>query len=137
LGGFSEPKRLLDGQAARAFEGGLVRETITPEAVAKAMIAPRAFTGSVDQRIGAYLAETGAQVVPLYEMEKAGGMKPGDPRGTAFAAKQIGIGASELRDLIVMAWQASDKQSVGWRPVPLADVLSGKVDPYPAFYSID
>ena len=36
-----------------------------------------------------------------------------------------------------MAWRGADKQTVGWRPIPLADILSGKVDPYPALYAID
>jgi hypothetical protein len=120
------------------FEGALVRQSITQADVEKAMTPLRATDGGVDiQQVGAYLAGAGAQVGPLYELEKAGGMKPGDPRGAAFAKRQIGIGASELRDMIVMAWRAADKQSVGWRPIPLSDIVSGKVDPYSAFYAID
>ncbi|HEX3364668.1 S1/P1 Nuclease [Phenylobacterium sp.] len=120
------------------FEGALVRQSVTQADVDKAMTPLRAADGGVDiQLVGAYLAATGAQAVPLYELEKAGGMKPGDPRGAAFATRQIAIGASELRDMIVMAWRGADSQTVGWRPVPLADILSGKVDPYNAFYAID
>jgi hypothetical protein len=120
------------------FEGAMVRQSISQADVDKAMTPLHVVEGGVDiQLVGAYLAATGAQVIPLYEMEKAGGMKPGDPRGPAFATRQIAIGASELRDLIVMAWQNADKQTVGYRPVPLADILSGKVDPYNAFYAID
>lgn len=119
------------------FEGALVRQGVTLEAVEKAMAPLNVTPDPIDPRIGAYLAATHAQVVPLYELEKAGGLKPGDPRGPAFATRQIAIGASELRDLIVMAWKGADKQSVGWRPIPLGDILSGKVDPYNAFYAID
>jgi hypothetical protein len=120
------------------FEGVLVRQSVTQADVDKAMSPLRVFEAGVDiQHIGAYLAATGAQVVPLYELEKAGGLKAGDPRGAAFATHQIAIGASELRDLVATAWKAADNQSVGWRPVPLADILSGKVDPYNAFYAID
>jgi len=120
------------------FEGALVRQSITQADVEKAMAPLHALDGGVDiQHTSAYLAATGALVVPLYEMEKAGGMKAGDPRGPAFATKQIAVGASELRDMIVMAWRGADKQTVGWRPIPLADILSGKVDPYSAFYAID
>lgn len=120
------------------FEGALVRQSVTQADVDKAMTPLRFPDAGTDiQHVGAYLAATGAQVVPLYELEKAGGLKPGDKRGAAFAARQIGLGASELRDLIVIAWRASDKQTVGWRPIPLADILSGKVDPYAAFYAID
>ncbi len=119
------------------FEGALVRQGVTPEGIAKDMTPLKPIDGPVEKHIGAYLAATGAQVAPLYELEKAGGLKPGDPRGPAFATRQIAIGASELRDMIVAAWQAADSQSVGWRPVPLADILSDKVDPYNAFYAID
>ncbi|MCW5761531.1 MAG: S1/P1 Nuclease, partial [Phenylobacterium sp.] len=77
------------------------------------------------------------EVVPLYEMEKAGGMAPGDPRGPAFAAGRLAAGASELRDVIVEAWRASGARQVGWKPVAVKDVLAGKVDPYPALYGID
>ena len=120
------------------FEGGLVRQSVTQADVDKAMAPLRVVESGVDiHEVGAYLAATGAQVVPLYELEKAGGLKAGDPRGAAFATRQIAIGASELRDLIVMAWRGADKQSVGYRPIPLADILSGKTDPYNAFYAID
>jgi hypothetical protein len=120
------------------FEGALVRQSITQADVERAMTPLHAVEGGVDiQLTGAYLAATGAGVVPLYELEKAGGLKPGDPRGPAFATKQIAIGASELRDMVVMAWRGADKQTVGWRPIPLADILSGKVDPHSAFYAID
>ena len=34
-------------------------------------------------------------------------------------------------------YEVADKQSVGWRPVPVADIVSGKTDPYNAFYAID
>lgn len=120
------------------FEGALVRQSITQADVEKAMTPLHAVDGGLDiLAVGAYLAAAGGQVIPLYEMEKAGGLKSGDPRGAAFATRQIAIGASELRDLLVMAWRAADRQTVGWRPIPLADILFGKVDPYSAFYAID
>jgi hypothetical protein len=120
------------------FEGALVRQGITLPEVEKAMRPLAATDAGVDMaHVGAYLAASAAQTIPLYEMEKAGGLKPGDPRGKALALRQMGVGASELRDLIVTAWRAADKQSVGWRPVPVADIVSGKTDPYASLYSID
>ena len=59
------------------------------------------------------------------------------PLPKTVATKQIAIGASELRDMIVSAWKTADGLSVGWKPVPLADILAGKTDPYNAFYAID
>ena len=93
-----------------------MRQSITQADVDKAMTPLHPIDTGLDiQQVGAYLAATGALVVPLYELEKAGGLKAGDPRGPAFATKQIAIGASELRDLIVMAWRGADKQTVGYR----------------------
>jgi hypothetical protein len=76
-------------------------------------------------------------VIPFYEMEKAGGLAPGDPRGTAFAVDRLAAGASELRDVVVEAWRASANRTVGWKPIAVQDVLAGRIDPYPALYGID
>jgi hypothetical protein len=131
-GGYSTSR-----QFHSAFEGDLVKASVKLADVEAKMAPPRPPEGSMDQRVGAYLAATGAQVVPLYALEKAGGLAAGDPRGPAFATKQMAIGAAELRDLIVLAWRGADRQSVGWRPVPVADVLAGKVDPYTALSGVD
>ncbi|MFL5298360.1 MAG: S1/P1 Nuclease [Phenylobacterium sp.] len=136
-GDFPNPNGYSQAKLHAPFESDLVRDTVKLADVQAAMGPPRAVAGSMDQRIGGYLAATGAQVIPFYEMEKAGGLKPGDPRGKAFAVRQLGVGASELRDLIVLAWEASERQTVGWRPVAVTDVLAGKVDPYPALSGVD
>jgi hypothetical protein len=102
------------------------------------MPAPTTLAGPIEKQVSDYLAATGAQVVPFYAMEKAGGMAPGDPRGPAFATRQIAIGAGELRDLIAEAWKVSKGETVGWKPpVAVGDVLSGKIDPYTVLYSVD
>jgi hypothetical protein len=118
-------------------DGDLVFRRVNGAAV-DARIAPfRACNCPIEQRVPDYLRATQRQVIPLYELEKAGGLKPGEPRGPAFATQQLAVGASELRDLIVEAWRASIARSVGWRPVAVQDVLSGKVDPFPNLYGID
>lgn len=46
--------------------------------------------------------------------------------------------ALELRDEIVLAWRASDDDSVGYKPtIPIADIEVGKVDPYDSLYGGD
>jgi hypothetical protein len=114
-----------------------VQATVKPAAV-QAKVAPfHSCDCAIATRVAGYLAATGRLVVPFYQLEKAGGLSPGDPRGTALATQQLAVGASELRDLIVEAWRISGKQTVGWKPVAVADVEAGKVDPYPALYGID
>ena len=119
------------------FEGTLVHSSVRAEAVA-ARLAPYASCGcSIEQRTARYLAGTHRLVIPFYELEKAGGVRPGDPRGPAFARDQLARGASELRDLIVEAWRGSATEAVGWKPVQPADVAAGRVDPYPSLYGTD
>jgi len=119
------------------FEGDLVLAQVKPEAVAAKVTPLRLCDCPIEKRVADYLVATGGQVAPLYELEKAGGLAQGDPRGGAFATARIAVGASELRDVIVEAWRASLNSKVGWKPVAVKDVLDGKVDPYPAMHGID
>jgi hypothetical protein len=131
------PKGYSKAKLHGPFEGDLVQATVRPAAVAAKMTPLKVCTCAMEQQVADYLTATGRQVIPFYEMEKAGGMAPGDPRGTAFAVERIAVGASELRDVMVEAWRASATRTVGWKPVAVQDVLAGKVDPYPALYGID
>ena len=136
-GDYPNPSGYTTARIHSPFESELVRTSVTAAMVAANMAPARAFPGTIEQRVADYLAATGRQVIPLYDLEKAGGLKARDPRGPAFAAELIAVGASELRDLIVLAWHASDSQTIGWRPIPLADVLAGRTDPYAVLYGID
>jgi hypothetical protein len=136
-GDYPNPHGYSEAKLHAPFEGDLVRDNVKLADVQARMSPPHIVDGPLDQHIGAYLAASGAQVVAFYEMEKAGGLRPGDPRGVAFATGRLAVGASELRDLIVMAWRSADRQSVGWRPVQVTDVLAGKVDPYAALSGVD
>lgn len=131
------PKGYTTARIHAAFEGELVRASVTPQAVAAKMAPFKSCGCPIEQRVGTYLTTTGSFVEPLYELEKVGGLKIGDPRGAALAAERMAVGASEVRDLVVEAWRASADIKVGWRPIAVQDVLSGKVDPYPALYSVD
>jgi len=119
------------------FEGEFVAANVKPAAVAARMKPLRVCNCPFEQRVADYLVATGQQVVPLYELEKAGGLSAGNARGTDFAATRLAVGASELRDVIVEAWRASENRQVGWKPVAVKDVVAGRVDPYPALYGVD
>jgi hypothetical protein len=136
-GDYPNPQGFTTGRIHGPFEGDMVRATVMPAAVQAAMIAPRDCACAIEKRVVDYILDSNRQTVPLYELEKAGGLAKGDPRGPRFAAERMGVGASELRDLIVLAWQASLNSKVGWRPVAVQDVVAGKVDPYPSLYAID
>jgi hypothetical protein len=131
------PQGFSNARLHGPFESDLVQANVTRQMVKAKVAPPKPVTGPLEKHVADYLAATGALVIPFYEMEKAGGMAPGDPRGVALAAQQIAVGASELRDLIADAWRVSATQTVGWKPVSVADVEAGRVDPYPALYGID
>jgi hypothetical protein len=136
-GDYPNPQGYTAAKIHAPIEGAFVRDNVTVAAV-RARLAPLRLCGcAVERETATYLAATGAQAEPLYALEKAGGFAPGDPRGTAFVTARLAAGASELRDLIVEAWRASAQAQVGWPAVNVADVVSGKVDPFPALYAVD
>ena len=136
-GDFPNPAGYTQAKVHSPFEGALVHDFVRPRDVAAHLTPLQLCHCPIEQRTETYLAGTNRLVIPFYELEKAGGLKPGDPRGPAFARDQLARGASELRDLIVEAWNASTDIPVGWKPIQPADVASGKVDPYPALYATD
>lgn len=134
-GNYPNPNGYTNAKIHGPFEGDVVQAGVKAPMLSAKMTPLRPVAGPVDKHVAAYLAATGAEVAPLYDLEKAGGLAVGDPRGAAFATRQMAIGASELRDMIADAWRASSFQTVGWKPAPLADILAGKVDPYVPLYS--
>jgi len=136
-GNYPNPAGYTQARIHGPFEGALVYTFVQPKNVAARMTPPAPCDCAVEVRVGAYLAESNRRVVPLYELEKAGGLEGEDLRGARFAAVQLARSASELRDLILMAWRDSPREMIGWKPVLTADILSGRVDPYDALYTVD
>jgi len=118
------------------FEGAFVRANVDPAAMAAAM-GPPAAALPIEQRTVRYLGEHWRQIVPFYRLERAGGFTTDATAGRAFATRQLGAAASELRDLTVEAWRASADAEVGWRPVKVRDVEAGTVDPYESLRGVD
>ncbi|MGC9954755.1 MAG: S1/P1 Nuclease [Rhizomicrobium sp.] len=112
------------------WESQYVRDNITDADVAAVMPAARDCSCTIEARTAAYLTAAQAQVVPFYRLEKAGAFAKPTPEGKAFTAKQIALGAAELRDLTVAAWNASENGAVGYPPLKVPEIEAGKVDPY-------
>ncbi|MDB5466111.1 MAG: hypothetical protein JWQ46_873 [Phenylobacterium sp.] len=136
-GDFPNPGGYSTAHLHGRFEGDLVLAAVRPDAVAAKVTPLSICECTIEAQTAAYLADTAKLVVPFYQMEKAGGLSPGDRRGPALATQQIAVGASELRDMMVEAWRASANQTIGWKPVSVAEVVAGRIDPYPALYGID
>jgi hypothetical protein len=117
------------------LEGPFVGHNVKMGAV-KAAMAPYAACGcTVQLRITRYIASGFQLVEPLYALHKAGGFRDADPRGVAFMTGRLAAAASQLRDLTVDAWTASETVSVGYPAITLADIKGGKSTAYDVLYS--
>ncbi len=128
-GPFPNPQGFTQDKVHAPFEGAFVRANVTADDVRAKLTPYQDCACSIAEQTSRYLKATLGQVEPFYALQKAGGFTDGDPRGRAFAAERLAAGASELRDMVVDAWRASAKLSVGYPPVLPADVEAGKVDP--------
>jgi hypothetical protein len=117
------------------LEAAYVTKNVTAQAV-RGRMRPYVNCGCrIDEATGAYLVAESQTMIPLYELEKSGGFKDGDPRGVAFMTDRIAEGASELRDLVIAAWNASGAMTVGYPGVAALDVEAGKAgDAYELLY---
>ncbi len=136
-GQYPNPQGYTQAKFHEAFEGDMVRNGMTRAQLVAALAPPKVCDCPIEQRTAAFLVESGRRLGAIYDLEKVGGLAPGDPRGPALAAVLMGRGAGELRDQVLEAWRASPSQMVGWRPIRVSDVMAGKIDPYNALYGID
>ncbi len=119
------------------FEGDFVRDRVNLQGIEAAMTAPRLDGFELRARMADYLLASLGEVVPFYRLEKAGGFVEADPRGVNFATVRLAAGASELRDLIVLAWREAGTRSVGWPNVKVSEVEAGTADPWLAMIGQD
>lgn len=120
------------------LEGDYVRTNITAADIRAHMPAYVPCTAAIDVCVKARLKQGYAQIVPLYQLEKDGGFKEGDPRGKAFMAARLGEGAANLRDVLLDAWRDSKTMPVGYKPAVYDDFVGNKVaDPYGVLYGND
>ncbi len=109
------------------FEGEFVRRNVTRDAVAAAVMPWQDCRCSIQEKTQALLRLTLSNVVPLYEIEKAGGFKAHDQRGIDFATARLATGAQFTRDMIYDAWRTSADAMVGYPMVNVRDIESEKV----------
>jgi hypothetical protein len=137
-GSFPNPNGYTLERVHVPWEGLYVRRVVTPEAVTAGMAPFHDCNCPIEQRVGAYLSDDLATVIPFYELEKAGAFKPGVTKGVDFTISRVAAGAAELRDEIVLAWRASADGRVGYAPeLSVGDVESGKIDPYDSLFGDD
>jgi hypothetical protein len=136
-GDYPNPNGYTNARIHLPFEGAFVHDNVRIEDVRRRMPPPRDCGCPIQARTSDYLATTQKTVEPFYQLEKAGAFQVGDGPGKAFAVAGLAAGASELRDMVVAAWVASDEITVGWPETKVTDIESGRVDPYLILYGID
>lgn len=136
-GDYPNPKGYTSDRIHGPFEGAFVFQTVKVDGVRAAMRPFEDCHCPIDRRVIGYLSTTQKDVEPLYALWSQGGFKDRDPRGAAFATDRVAAGASELRDLTVLAWRESATIKVGWPAVSVAEVEAGKADPWEAMLGAD
>ncbi len=136
-GDYPNPKGYTTDRIHGPFEGDFVRGAVTIDMVRPKMAPFTDCNCPIDKRVLGYLARTQTYVEPLYQMWGEGAFRPGSSKGADFVVERIGAGASELRDLIVLAWRDSADSKIGWPPVSVADVEAGKADPWESLLGKD
>jgi hypothetical protein len=136
-GDFPNPKGYTEERVHVPFEGVFVRDFVTYPAMLARMRPFQDCGCPIEQRVGAYLADDLATVIPFYELQKAGGFSAGNGRGADFAATRVAAGAAELRDEIVLAWRASEHAKVGYPGIDVGQIEAGAVDPYVNLVGLD
>ena len=137
-GPYPNPKGFTLEHVHVPWEGAYVHRVVTLAALKAAMRPFQDCNCPIEQRVGAYLSEDLSTTVPFYEMEKAGGFEAGGRNGVEFTTWRVAVGASELRDEIVLAWRASADGMVGYGPeLSVHEVESSRIDPYASLYGDD
>jgi len=120
------------------LEGAYVSDNISADDVRANMHAYTPCTDPVMSCITAHLKLSNSFVIPMYQLEKDGGFKSGDPRGKAFLAARVGEGAADLRDAILDAWRDSKTMQVGYKTGTYDDFVANRVaDPYGTLHGDD
>ena len=137
-GDFSNPRGYSTKAGLHAlFEGAFVASYVRPADILKRLRPLRDCGCSIQMRTISYLRETHTQVIPVFELEKLGAFSESVAAGRDFAADRLAAAVSELRDMIVAAWQTSAHSTVGYPPVPVPDVESGKANPIRQMRGLD
>ena len=103
------------------WESGFVHRTMKPADV-EPLMTPLKTLGDPFEDYVAYLRASHALVERVYELESAHGFEGmGTAESRQFTAERLAAGASELRNMIVTAWEQSARPVPPWHeaaPVP-------------------
>ena len=143
-GDYPNPNHYTGEHIHAAFEGAFVRDYVRAGAVARLVRAGghRALDHLLTQTeilsaVGSYLSFTTSHVTQLYEIQQLGGFRQGSSEAVEFVTARVADGARELRDLVVLAWDDSSYEAVGYPEILVQDIQTGKVVPTPSAFGGD
>jgi hypothetical protein len=119
------------------FEGEFIASYVHPEDVIMKLQPTHDCGCSIQTRTMAYLRETHSQLLPLLELDKVGAFSENTSEGKDFAESRLASAVSELRDMIISAWRTSAESNVGYPPISLKDIESGKTNPFRQMKGLD
>lgn len=127
---YPNPAHYSDSRTIHArFETDLVRAVAGEDFVLARIGPPNPSSAPILTQAGSYLTTTASFVPAVYELEAAGGIDAHSPAASALVLDRLAAGASEMRDLILAAWQTSADAKVGYPGVAVRDIESGAVAP--------
>ncbi|MGC1302931.1 MAG: S1/P1 Nuclease [Caulobacteraceae bacterium] len=135
-GKFPNPNNYTTDKIHGPFEGPFVHDHVTLAGVQAAM-RPYSACTPIATCTAQFLITTGTFVEPLYQLWGTGAFQSADPKAVAFTTERVAAGATELRDLVVDAWNASEDDSVGYPKFSVRDAEAGKPVPLTVFYGDD
>jgi hypothetical protein len=127
-GDYPNPAGYSDSHTIHArFETALVRAAATDAGVSADVGAYIPSQTPIETRVATYMRTSLAGVPRVYALEAAGGIDGASPDATAFVNARLAAGATELRDLVADAWNQSEEKKIGYPPVAVSDLESGKI----------
>ena len=136
-GNFPNPQNFTVRGLHAKFEGSFVRNAIVAKDITANLPPYRDCHCAIQQRVGDYLGTTQKEIVTLFEIEKADGFDMASEGNKAFVIKRLAAATAELRDLIMDAWRRSAEVSVGYPPLLVRDIESGKAYPLGSLQGLD
>lgn len=136
-GDYPNPNNYTSKKIHAYFEGEFVRRYVTKTDAGAKIPAYRDCRCSIQDRTIAYLLASQAQLVPLFELEKTHAFDGVHSEGKDFAAERLAAASGEIRDMVVDAWRASADATVGYPPVSVRNVESGKSYPIEELKGLD
>jgi hypothetical protein len=116
---YLNPNGYSNSQTIHArFESALVDAVATDAGVTSLVPPYQPSSAPIIEQVETYLRATLAGVPVVYNLENAGGIDGHSPAAKAFVLARLAAGATELRNLIAEAWEASANHPVGYPAVP-------------------